>query len=802
MSKKTPEKYAPGELEKTRKNIGPIDEEDAKEMADKLGGEVGVERSEESLDEKYKKLRYKNRRKSEILKPEKISSNAQNIIDQKPEPEPLPEVKDHRISHLQRVKINFLAARPEHQLKTRMNAFFSFFSFLTHVRDAVNPRFISQGDRIFYYRIEKFVMATRNLMSRNRKNKIMPVKNPFYFKILEIIKNWDIAGINSDLSMLQKSPRNILFPSTASLARKIFRPMFMLNELSVAQHIVPALRDVQEKSAKILAKDSPDIEKINNQFTAAKDAAYAVLIDLKKTLFPLLLKQIPSGFHEYDSFINNEFTNICQFLNISADDIIQPEEEHYAPSSEESKEKAEKEKKSQPVDIGIQIGFTLLDEMFPDAGWSKLERKPDMFPYFNKLLVLPRDMEILPPGDPLQYVIILIKVIQELLHGFRSIELKSLRLNDSIEIELSNFLEEIIRDWHLFIDETIEKHFLPQLRDFCRQMERSASFKHSDYGIKIQSTLLWMKRKLILPFYHFNDKLYSKPSMAVKNVKLFEQVSYAANIFGRILADLNKEEPRTAGNPWSKIEFEIEHPVCHRLLYVLTKNRKKQQNRNLILYTTSIILVLDYLVNSENSPLYKYEEIVHFRHHPDNVDIPEYIFRAVNPQDIWKKQEKDDTRTAKEKKDESGQSILEGYLHRSEMQSYLKKMILNFHDNGKYFCVLVTRLPADHDLTEILGESTREMQDITFYSSPALYYILLPETRIDEAEKITGRIVEKAKEKEDPVPSIVNVEYHNTWGSERLMKVLKKCEDFLIEQEEPSVWLYNNLDDNIKKYEE
>ena len=64
--------------------------------------------------------------------------------------------------------------------------------------------------------------------------------------------------------------------------------------------------------------------------------------------------------------------------------------------------------------------------------------------------------------------------------------------------------------------------------------------------------MLWMKRKFVLPYLKFNDNMFSKTLVAGKNEKFYEQVSYSANIFSRILADLNKEHPRTLENPKDK----------------------------------------------------------------------------------------------------------------------------------------------------------------------------------------------------------------------------------------------------------
>ena len=46
MAKKDKAVYAPGELDRVRDKLGPLDWEEAKQLSQKLGGEVGYERTE------------------------------------------------------------------------------------------------------------------------------------------------------------------------------------------------------------------------------------------------------------------------------------------------------------------------------------------------------------------------------------------------------------------------------------------------------------------------------------------------------------------------------------------------------------------------------------------------------------------------------------------------------------------------------------------------------------------------------------------------------------------------------------
>ena len=791
-------KYEPGELERTRKNIGPITNEEAKEIAGKLGGKISNERPSDEINEKYEQFQKRNRRRSDILPPEKISFNILEDIENKPEifAKKIKTGKEKKPSHINRIKINFLAARPEHLLKTRANAFLSIFSFITPIRDTVHPSFFIRGDKIFYNQIEKLVISTRNLISKNKKNKLSPMKNQFFLRILDTIKNWDIAGINRDLSALQKSPRNILFSSTSSLTRKIYRPIIILNKLNPSQHIIPALKEICEKIVKTLPKNSAEADKIRAYFSTASELVYSVFVDLKKALFPLLLKQVSNKYYEYNAFIREEFIGICSFLGISANDMIQPEEEHFEIQDGSHKQEYI-EPAPPPIDIGVQIGFTLLNEMFPQAGWDRLKKAPDMFAYYKQVLILPKDTELLAPGDALQYVIILVLIIQELIHGFRSIKFGELQINESSRIDINVFIEEINNDWHLFIDKTMEKNYLPILRDYCRQMERSPSFKHSDYGIKIQSTLLWTKRKLVLPYYDFNHKLYSKPAISEKDLKLFEQAAYAVNLLSGILSDMNKENPKSVGNPRDKIIFEIESPVSRRLFYVMKKNKKRLENKNLILYATSIIMVLDYLLNSHSSPFYNNEAAAMFRHDSDNIDIPEYAISEIDVNEIWKNQANEDYKLSN--KFDKDADILRGYLPSYELRDYLIKLINDYPATGKSFCVLIARLPDDHDAAEIIDDSIREMQDITFYSSPILYYVLLPDTNKEESKQIINRIKEKSEIKKQAPASIAQINYQSGWDYEFLREIISKSEDFLISAKSSGAYYYNETKEKIEK---
>lgn len=70
MSKRSPQPiFNPGELDRTRKNLGPLSKEESMKMAALLGGKVGIEKEDEGISEKYARLRAQSRRRTDIPRP-------------------------------------------------------------------------------------------------------------------------------------------------------------------------------------------------------------------------------------------------------------------------------------------------------------------------------------------------------------------------------------------------------------------------------------------------------------------------------------------------------------------------------------------------------------------------------------------------------------------------------------------------------------------------------------------------------------------------------------------------------------
>ena len=69
MARRPEEKYKPGELTKIKNNLGDLSKDEAEKMSKILGGEIGVEQTDQSINDSYMDMSDQNKSRG------KISSN-------------------------------------------------------------------------------------------------------------------------------------------------------------------------------------------------------------------------------------------------------------------------------------------------------------------------------------------------------------------------------------------------------------------------------------------------------------------------------------------------------------------------------------------------------------------------------------------------------------------------------------------------------------------------------------------------------------------------------------------------------
>ncbi|TFG58132.1 MAG: hypothetical protein E4H36_15640, partial [Spirochaetales bacterium] len=367
MEEKPKEQYEPGELSRTRSALGPLTKEEARRMAAVLGGDVGIERGDAGVEQKYQNLGESARRKTDHFT-KKVSFTGPGVPGREvpgasgkssaaysgsgrglAREDTIPQGKTS-VPYRDRVKINFLAARNEHRIKTKGAAFLSLFSLILPVKDKINPAFIEEGDILFFKHIENLVISVRGLLALNRKNNVKPITNSFYLDILMTIAEWDIETLHTELNHLQRSAGNLHVESCADLCRIIYMPMMRLINLDPVLHIGKAVRHAYEYDMAGIQKKTEAHNRINNFYSVAAAEIPFVFKELRFRLYPLLLKLLNGGFCTYDYFFKRYFPQILGFVGLKAESIIADLHEPAKPSAE-APEKKEAELETIPREM-------------------------------------------------------------------------------------------------------------------------------------------------------------------------------------------------------------------------------------------------------------------------------------------------------------------------------------------------------------------------------------------------------------------------------------------------------------------
>ena len=633
--------YAPGELKRVREKLN-VDKDEAKRMAELLGGEVGYERSDEQEHalKKHKNVRHERvdvkighqgrtpSRRVELIpeSEEKEIRKPKRLKKASPDDDPSVTL---RTNYWERTKMDKYAAQSQFEIKSSGQLLFSMLSVFGDIPDYVNPLFTTGRMKEYYKKLESLVVVTRALFPRNniRRNKRMQATSPLSFAILDTIRYWDIEKISSELTRLQTHPRNVRISDFFEILKAVYRPLFILDQMDMEVNI----RGAYKVLYKVLHIENPTENPAKNQdMVRTALAAYNdVQRDLRFLMHPLLMKAVSSKWLPYNRLFSERKNRIMALLKVTEEDRIDPSKISFQAiaDSESTSDDDEKEKKEEETEEtteeyerriakegekkALDRGLQTLEALFPRAGWDRLSSYPDLYPYFADLFDLRRGFVNIAPTDPLQQIYILMRIISELFYALRSISFGTINSQDGITEALDKTLPDIINNWQYNLEYSYEKTYLSRLLEYVRLLEGSPEEWNSPYTKKTISDLHWIKRLYFLPFYRFES--FSAPPFQKKDIT---QIYPEIKKLRRYLAALgnNIDLANRAGgaeqnihceginNPWENYIFEVPNPVSLRIDSLLPP--KKKTNASLIYFVLSVVTVLDYLVNNEDSWAY------------------------------------------------------------------------------------------------------------------------------------------------------------------------------------------------------
>jgi hypothetical protein len=651
MAKKTKAIYAPGELNRVRSKLGDLDLEEAKRMAQILGGEVGIEKTENETAKAAGRRRVRHetvdvvvggrrggrsRPKHRIeLSPVDGGRSPDRMSRKKFDPSDDPKVPV-KASYRERVKMDRYAGQAEFDIKTSGQVFLSMVSIFGDIPDYVSPVFVSRRMNDYYKRIELLVTSTRTLLPRNnlKRNERLRKASPFAFSVLETIRYWNIERIGDDLARIQQHPRTAKVSDFADILRAVYKPLFLLENLDPDVHI----RESYKLLYKVLYLENPTEaqNKYQELIRTALNALGVIRRDVRYLLYPLLLKTLSDRWIPYELFFTERRNRFTSFINATEENQLfpsavnvkaepekdesgdgkngDPEEKPEETADEDDPETEEKRAKQAALETekkAVDRGLQTLEALFPKAGWDRFSLFPDLYPYFSDIFDLKKGYELIAPTDALQQIAVLMRILEELFFGIRYVTFGAVTGADGNPDRVDDALGNILSNWHNYIENGFNKEYLPRLTEYCRILDSSGESRTSSYARRLLNELHWAKRLYFLPYYKFESIF--PPSFQKKDVTpLYPQFRQLRKYLTAVAAGIEQGNKQGGAdnrapcdgidNPWEPYIFQVPNPLSLRMDALLTG--KKKNNASLIFFTLAVATVLDHLVNNDGSWAY------------------------------------------------------------------------------------------------------------------------------------------------------------------------------------------------------
>ena len=439
MAGRPEEKYKPGELKKVKGKLGKLSREEAKSMSEILGGEIGIEQTDQNINDGYKKIHDRNRRNGEDRWINE-SPDANSIWQEEKSGSSI------KYGYLERIKLYFLASHSDHNIKTTRQIFYAIFALFSNQKNYINSSLINNSNYFFYKSIKTLVISTRFISKSIQKKYIRREENPFYWIIMDIICSWDIENMQDEIFMLKRKPKRITLDSCLALIKLIYTPLIRLSKISPKNDIEGAIKYAYKLSITGLHRKDLQGDRLRKSYTHALSEVNNVFKIVKYRLYPLLLMSVSSKAYDYNTMFKIKGHEIINFLDLKTSDLVTASSIIGSSINSENTEEPELQdnviiENIELENIGVHQGILLLDIMFPGAGWAQLNDKPDMYPYFKDILNLPNEVSLISPADSLQKIIILLIVLKDIFYGFSTIEYGFFRENSGKVIELQEIMQ-------------------------------------------------------------------------------------------------------------------------------------------------------------------------------------------------------------------------------------------------------------------------------------------------------------------------------------------------------------------------
>jgi len=772
MSKRSPQPmFNPGELDRTRRNLGNLSREESKRMAVLLGGEVGIEKDDSDLSEKYARLRAQSRRRTDIPgissgKPQAASfrgetallepadeTSAENAsafraVSPRRERKPPPRPSD-RPPYWARVRMNFLAAGRDHKVMTLGSAISTLLPSGDR-NDRINPAFLPEVEKHLLPLLTTVKQGSLSLLKGGNRRGSLHRPDPFYRRILEILSDWPVDSVQGELKRLPLQGRQLTISQCAPLCRALYRPLVRLLALTP----LPGRRgedDPLESAVRHYYKlnhllNSQEAQKKYKQTALDVLNSLPLLFQrLHYGYYPLLLKLSSTSFFRHDEFFLDHKSEYLPFLGLQEEDLlpcpgtlppVSPEEFSDLPGQAVT-EKPEEPKK---ISGSFTEGLRLLQDMFPQAGFEDLSTGPDLLPYFKTHIPFPKNFDLINPADPLQSIVVIMGILRELFFAFGGIKMGTLK-NDEWDVEdLRQTFESYTLQWFRYLEDFIPKQLLEPLLEHCREVEKGSAEK-SEYAQKLEMNYIRLKKMLYLPHLEIPKSNQPRPPVGERQPKLFNLTDDMVNLLSNMIREQSAGgEPRAILNGQDPIQFEVQSLVSRRFLLTLKRREITPDNSILIRYTTALAEVLNEFLNNPASFYYRAPLTPVYRTLKSGGTTPQYNVPPLETEKLLKELDKrygKDQILAREEERLSEENLLTGI---SEALEQLQAEKIDW----SLMLMKPTGDLCESPLEQLLRQTLRE-EDHWYHREKSGFGILLRNTSAEGSVYLANRIQKQLK---------------------------------------------------------
>ncbi|WP_407425161.1 hypothetical protein [Treponema sp.] len=636
MADKPEAKWEPGTLDNTRRNIGPIDQDEAKKMMQKLGGEVFAEKSAPIDYSAFPKAKEYSKRV--------VGKSASSVASQNARQTSIPAggkigfaVKEKKVrlggslpelTSRERQLMDRIMMSDDYKIKPNYGLFNFVRRFKKNGNELVRKNFIEYNLQKHIEHLQEFITTVKSIIQISPdtyKSKILTASED-RFRFLKTVGSWTMKDIKARYFDLQDVQDECTVAMMIPFVKTIYRDLIKIYYLGETK-ISGYFKDIYSDLAKYPKFDLKKAQMLSKTGITEWFYVYSQVI---KGLYPLLMRMSSTKFDYFQDFFLVQTSNILSFLELTKFDLLLPnkkgakkaveEEKKEEQKTEEKKEENTKqeEKKSDLVEAGLK----LLDNLFPEAGFLKLETMPDMFPYFQPMYQFRDGYNMLSPDNPLQVTVTLLKIIEDLFQGCRNIIFTEENEDDGTGTQ-SEKLSVVLSEWSLYREVLFEKYYCDQLKNFVNSEYSQGDFKSTLFGKKLITTMLWQTKYNFLPYFEFEQLLLEKPKNDSQYRPLCIRLSFLLKFFTALSKNIDaaKGQGMALGiqNPWDKYHFDIPNVMSRRMDVLLGAKRMTDSaatNANLIKYSLLIISVLDWWVNNPSSPAYSSDSTHIYRINP------------------------------------------------------------------------------------------------------------------------------------------------------------------------------------------